>query len=75
MRKKLENFSLKIGNIAIDKVSRNKRPFIEVVMQDNPDIRGIFKFDDCQFVGGNLPINEIPQILDKVKRNRKFLEV
>ena len=73
--KNVNNFRVKLGDIAIDKVSRKKVPLIEVVMLSNPDNRCLLTYDTCQFVGGNIPESDIPYIIDKVKKNKKFVEV
>lgn len=74
MRKKnIENFELRVGDIAIARVSRNKVPHIEVAYIENPDIRAIFTYDTCQFVSGNILKQDIQYVTEKIKRNKRFL--
>ena len=75
MEKKIENFEVMLGDIALAKVSRNGSPFIEVAYLGNPSIRGIFTENACNYVSGNIPMNDIQYVSNKVKRNARFLKV
>ena len=75
MKKKINNFDVMIGDLAITKTSRNKVPFIEVAFTEDDDIRGLFTFQNVQFFAGNIPEGKIGYVAEKVKQNKKFLEV
>ena len=75
MRKKLENFDIILGKIAITKTSRNKVPLIEVAYTNDDNIRGLFTYTDCSYVCGNIPECDIIPIRDRVIVNKQFLEV
>lgn len=75
MQKKIENFELRIGDIALTKVSKNRVPYIEVAYLENPTIRAVYTYDTCRFVSGNIPSKYIPYVTDKVRRNKRFLGV
>ena len=74
MQKNIENFELRVGDIAITKISRNKEPYIEAAVLENPSLRAIFTYDTCQFVNANIPKQHLPYIIQKVRRNKRFLE-
>ena len=75
MRKRIENFEVKIGDIAITKCSRNKVSFIEVAFTMDDSIRALYTYPQCQFFGGNIPDEKLEYVTSKVKKNSKFLEV
>ena len=72
--KNILNFELMLGDIALDISSRNKVKFIEVAYMNNQNIRGLFTIPDIDYYSGNIPINDIQYIKDRVSKNIKYLE-
>ncbi len=76
MRKNIANFELRVGDIAMAKISRAKTPYVEAAVIANPDLRAIFTYEDkCKFVHGNIPKEDIPYVTEKVQKNLRFLKV
>lgn len=75
MQKQIENFELRIGDIAMAIVSKNKKKCIEIALLENPTLRCVLSYDTLQLVSGNIPRERLPYIIDKAKKNKKYLEV
>ncbi len=74
MQKQIQNFELRLGDIAMAVVSKNKHKCIEVALLENPSLRCVLTFDTVQFIGGNIPKERLPYIIDRAKKNKKYLE-
>ena len=74
MRKKLENFDLMLGDIAIAKVKRKKTTLLEVAYTNDDTIRALFTYPGCELYSGNIPRKDISYVIEKVKKARKFWE-
>ena len=73
MAKRIENFDVMIGDLAIAKVSRNKQPFIEIAYTSNPDIRGLFDFNTYEYISGSIPEKDLEYVSERLKANVKYL--
>lgn len=74
MRRKLENFPVMVGDVALCKTTRNHIPMVEVAYTSDESVRGLFTYEDVQLYSGNIPANEIEYVANKVKANKKYLE-
>ncbi len=74
MQKQIDNFELRIGDIAMAVVSKNKIKCIEVALLEDPALRCILTYDTLQFIGGNIPRERLPYVINKAKKNKKYLE-
>ena len=75
MEKAIERFEVKLGDIALTRVSKNKIPFIEVALFERPEQRCLYTLDTKKLVSSNIPEDLLPYVHDKVVRNARFLEV
>ncbi|MBR0118974.1 MAG: hypothetical protein IJM01_02450 [Eubacterium sp.] len=74
MRRKLENFDVMVGDIAITKTSRNRVPLVEVAYTSDDNIRALFTYHDSQYVFGNIPSFNMDYVKTKLYSNIKYLE-
>ena len=74
MEKKLENFDIMLGDIAIAKVTRKNIVLLEVAYTADDKIRALFTYPDCELYSGNIPRKDISYVIQKVKKARKFWE-
>ena len=75
MRRKIENFSVMIGDLALSKAKRNHVDFIEVAYTNDDKIRALYTYDTVQLYSGNIPDKDIEYVTKKVRDNKKYLEV
>ena len=74
MRKKLENFDVMLGDIAITKSKRRNVWVLEVAYTEDDTIRALFTYPECEMYSGNLPRKDLPHVIEKVKNARRFWE-
>ena len=72
--KRIEDFELLVGDIAMTIERIDNIDFIEVAIIEKPSLRAIYTCDTITLVSGNIPRDQIAYVTDKVKRNARFLD-
>lgn len=74
MKKKLENFDVMLGDIAIARSKRMNITFLEVAYTSDDNIRALFTYPDCELYSGNIPGKDVFYVTEKLKAARQFWE-
>ena len=74
MRKKLENFDVMLGDIAITRTERRRVPLLEVAYTADDSIRALFTYPDCSLYVGNIPRKDVSYVIDRIKGAKRFWE-